>query len=151
MQFDALLNGKRRPIPNSRLPRDFKGESFQSFHARPTFSQFDLAQQRDQTFEKLRIEFGYFFGVSSPHEDDEYVLGLGQKSEPYSHGMTATNIDHMQDDIDPDAKWRVASFLNYATPERLMGSDLNSAERMINECVTYCHDHLVGASCAYVR
>jgi hypothetical protein len=47
--------------------------------------------------------------------------------------MTATNIDHMQDDIDPDAEWRVASFLNYATPERLMGADLNSAERKINE------------------
>jgi hypothetical protein len=39
----------------------------------------------------------------------------------------------MQDDIDPDAQWRVASFLNYATPERLMGTDLKSAERKINE------------------
>jgi hypothetical protein len=74
-----------------------------------------------------------FFGFSSPHKGDEHVLGLGQKNEGNSHGMTATNIDHMQDDIDPDAEWRVASFLNYATPERLMGADLNSAERKINE------------------
>jgi len=73
------------------------------------------------------------FGFSSPHKDDEHVLGLGQKNEVNSHGMTATNIDHMQDDIDPDAEWRVASFLNYATPERLMRIDLNSAERKINE------------------
>jgi hypothetical protein len=112
---------------------DFKGESFQSFHARPTFSQFDLAQQRDQTFEKLRIKFGYFFGFSSPHKDDEHVFGLGQTNEVNSHGITGTNIDHMQDDVNPDAQWRLASFLNYATPERLMGTDLNSAERKIDE------------------
>jgi hypothetical protein len=73
------------------------------------------------------------FGFSSPHKDDEHVFGLGQINKVNSHGITGMNIDHMQDDIDPDAKWRVASFLNYATPERLMETGLNSAERKTNE------------------
>ncbi|KAE9369944.1 hypothetical protein N431DRAFT_345678 [Stipitochalara longipes BDJ] len=130
--FDALLNGQRKPVPDSRLHPENQGEiglDYITLRAFTPDEQGYLARQRDQAFEELRTIYRYQFGfmISSespagPEQDAAEALALTFENHCYMLNNPSTN-----------KSWRSFTFINISQLELLMRDGLNTAERMMIE------------------
>lgn len=128
-QFDALMDGERRPIPDFRIPNKYNdGRRPVSFHARPNFNPDATAVRRDQVFERSRTKWNYTFGFSSPTEDPRRPHR--DESAGGEYGITIVNLEQMMYEKDQNTEWGIFTFITYMEIEHLFRNDLNDADRM---------------------
>jgi hypothetical protein len=130
-QFDALVDGERRPIPDHRIPKQWdyiEPGAAQSFHTRHSYDPDTAAARRDRVFELLISKWNFTLGFSSPTED---VRGphFDDENGP-SYGCTLVNQEQMSYEKETSPMWGIWSYMVYTDAEHLFRDDLNSADRM---------------------
>lgn len=132
VQFNALMDGERRPIPRNRVPARWDDiTNALSFHATPNFDQDATALRRDQVFHQLVAKWKLTFGFQSsaedirgPHFDDEAGNELG---------CTLLNLEQMDYDQHLNPQWGIWIYITYNIIEQLFRDDLNDADRMCSQ------------------
>jgi hypothetical protein len=126
-QFDALLDGERKEIPQYRRQKqDWNLEGVESFHRRSILYPDQVAIRRDEVFEELTRTYNYTFSFGQQGIDPE--TGDPDPSMASWHGLSWLNHKEMREH--PNAEWRACCWLRYEDVESLFRDDLSSSERL---------------------
>jgi hypothetical protein len=97
LQFEALVNGERRPIPQIRCPPGESIDGLFSYHPTPFFDPEAVAPLRDDILGRLSTQWKLQWCFMSPYEDPrgpEFDDEWGRPWEPI-WGLTCCNDDQM--------------------------------------------------------